>query len=56
MSWEFCDGCGCSPCDCDWGLYEEPKEEDKEEDKDKDKETKQKEPPKKNPFWGKPIC
>lgn len=52
MSWEFCDGCGCSPCDCDWGLYEEPKEEDK----DKRKETKQKEPPKTNPFWGKPIC
>ena len=19
---EFCDGCGCSPCDCDWGNHE----------------------------------
>jgi len=20
---KFCDSCGCDPCDCDWGLYEE---------------------------------
>jgi len=40
MSWEFCDCCGCSPCDCDWGLHEEPKEEKKEKKKES-KEKKQ---------------
>ena len=23
---EFCEGCGCTPCDCDWGTMELPKD------------------------------
>lgn len=55
MSWEFCDCCGCSPCDCDWGLYEEPRKETKEKES-KEKEKPKEQPKKENPFHGKPIC
>ena len=23
MSSKACEGCGCDPCDCDWGLYDQ---------------------------------
>lgn len=41
MSWEFCDCCGCSPCDCDWGLYDDDEKEEKKEKKKESKEKKQ---------------